>query len=136
MTLVISPQDIPPEVIATSIIEDLVTEDYPRQGEIISGQEMYEAVREYFGAEEVDISEFPLDWILESIESDEQERVMVAALINGMLYIAYRKVKEVFNDDAVTDIVYHTYAAIRIRLECRHAEIVGEGPSPYRLKIN
>lgn len=127
---------LPPETIAAAVLDELVREDYPRQGELISGNEMYEAIRDYFGAEEVDIHEFPLDWLLESIESDEQERVITAALVNGMMYIAYRKAKDVFLDDPVIDIVYHTYAAIRIRLECRHAEIVGEGPSPYRIKLN
>lgn len=125
-----------PETIANTVLNDLVVEDYPRQGELISGAEMYEAVREYFGAEEIDVHAFPLDWLLDSIHSDEQERVMVAALVNGMMYIAYRRAKDVAGDDPVVDIVYHTYAAIRIRLECRHAEIVGDPPSPYRVKIN
>lgn len=123
-------------IVVMSVLADLASEDYPRHGELISGQEMLGAVKEYFGADEVDIMDFPIEWLLESLASDDIERVTMAGLVNGMLYIAYRQAKLVYPDCDQTDLAYHTHAALRIRIECRHAELEGGEPSPYRVKIN
>ena len=123
-------------IVVMAVLSDLAGEDYPRQGEMISGREMVGAVQEYFGADEVDVMEFPIEWLLESLESDDIERVTMAGLVNGMLYIAYRQAKMIYPKCDETDFAYHTHAALRIRIECRHAELSGEGPSIYRTKIN
>lgn len=123
-------------IVVIAVLNDLVSEDYPRKGEMISGREMIGAVQEYFGAEEIDVLEFPIEWLLDSLESDDIERVTVAGLVNGMLYIAHRQAKLIYPDCEKADFDYHTHAALRIKIECRHAELEGGEPSPYRTKIN
>lgn len=127
---------LPATIVVLAVLNDLVSEDYPRQGEMISGREMLDAIREYFGAEEIDVFDFPIEWLLESLASDDPERVVMAGLVNGMLYIAHKQAKMFYPDCEAADLAYHTHAALRIRIEMRHAELEGGEPSPFRTKIN
>lgn len=127
---------VPSIVVVYAVLNDLASEDYPREGEMISGREMVGAIKEYFGADEVDVMDFPIDWFLDSLKSDDQERLIVAGLVNGMLYLAYKRTKMFYPECADADYTYHTHAALRIRIECRHAELIGGEPSPFRTKIN
>lgn len=121
---------------ATQRAIDLLKEEhYPRSSELISGAEMFASLLEYFEAEEIFPLEFPIDWFTRALETDDLDWLVMAGLANGICFLGCRDVRHHFIGDEMFDFVYHTYAVLRIRIECRHAELLG-GHSPYRFSIN
>lgn len=120
---------------AVDFVRAVYAETEPRPTEAMSGAELYAFVCEALEQDEVDVPMLPLDFYLDALRGDDPDRVLTAAMAASLNYLGLTDMKLQVKPDRTLDFLYHTFAALRIRLDCRFGELKGE-PSDLRIKIN